>query len=729
VLTVAIVAILGGGLASGFGGGATPRAVSSPHSAAPTPAPPTAGAPMLERAVASVNTVAAHAGSGVACAVTSVTAASCGGASPPRPTSRDAGPRVTTGRGSSPEPASVPSTPDLAWYNVTANLTTASAGSVPLAGYGARMAFDPTLDEVVLYAGTSHAASAPYENLTWVYNGVSWTNLTSHLTTAPSDRWYPGFDFDPARGGVILVGGWGVDGLGLNDTWLFTGTWTNISVSVGMLRDALNGGGQDGDPLIDGGIGGSGSAWDPDLDGFLLSDGCNDASCSSLYALTWLLNSTGWWTISYGPGWGPANPVPDRNFTWLGYTVMAWDPVDHYMVEFGGYDYESLKPQNYTYTYSGGLYTGTPVLGAYWDNITTSDAGCTPTCGTPPGRFDASMTWDVQLGAIFLTGGHNVSEYNDTWEFLGGHWYAISPGAPAGFAPVQGAALAVNSTQIGVFLVGGVCDVGNCAGNEWVYEAPPQATLGGPAHPIDAGTAAPFTAAWVRNTGTGWYAGWNLSTGDGHFTGLRAPAGVNSSTAYSKAISYTYTTAGTFSGTVTWSDFFYVSGTSSSVSLTVNPALTATIVASTTTITAGEPVTFSTTPSGGSGTYAYAWSFGDGATSAAQGPPAHTYSKAGTYTVNLTVTDSLGTSVKSSVQITVKSAPSTGPSFSNTDTYVLVGVVVAVVAILAALLLLRRRKKPTAAQPWQSGAPPAGAGGPPPGAMSEAPSPPPPPPS
>jgi PKD repeat protein len=738
VVAVAIVAILGGGLASAGSGGGASRSIAPAHSASPVRDGVPVGAPMLNQAVASLNAVAA--GSGVSCMVVSGTAAGCGGASPPSHTLHDAGLSLHSdaatdsraGAAVSHSPASLvpPASPPantLHWYNVTASLTAASSGVVPLVGAGARLAFDPPLGEVVLYAGSSAAVSVPYESLTWVYNGVSWTNLTSHLTTAPSVRWYPGFDYDPARGGVILVGGWSASDLGLNDTWLFTGTWSNISASVGILRDALGGGGQNGDPLAEGGIGGSGSAWDPTLDGFLLSDGCNDPDCTEAYALTWLLNSTGWWTISFGPGWGTDNPVPNQNLTWLGYTVMAWDPADHYMVEFGGYDYESAQAQNYTYTYSSGIYEGTPVLGAYWDNLTLSDAGCNPTCGTPASRYDASLSWDAQLGAIFLTGGYNDSLgfLNDTWEFLGGHWYSISPGAPSSFFPIFGAALAVNSTDIGLFLVGGTCTLGTCEGNEWVYETPPQATLTETPHPIDVGQSATFTAAWVVGTGTGETAGWNLSTGDGHHTSLRAAIGVSSASAYSKAFAYTYASAGTFTTNVTWSDFFYIAATSANQDLTVDPALVAAITASATTINAGSSVTFSTSPTGGSGSYTYSWSFGDGTTSTAQGPPAHTYAKAGSYVVNLTVTDSNGATVKSSVMITVKSAPSTGPSLSPTDTYAIVGIVIAVVAILAALLLLRRRKKPAAAQPWQAGAPPAGSS-PPAGAMSEGPTPPPP---
>jgi PKD repeat protein len=715
------------------------------HPGQPTSDVTPVGASMLRQAVASINVATPR--DSVTCTVTSGTAAACGGSAPPKLGTYSVAARVTPGGSplsregtSAAHPSTAtslaPTLPaaDPMWYNVTGNISAASSGVVPTTGMGARMAFDPLLGEVVLYTGTSVPSAAPYESLTWVYNGVTWTNLTGSLSTAPSDRWYPGFDYDPAMGGIILVGGWGINDLGLNDTWLFTGTWKNISATTGMLLDASNGGGQNGLPLLEGGIGGSGAAWDPLLHGFLLTDGCDDSSCNDLYALSWLLNSTGWWTISYGPGWGPANPVPDQNMTWLGYTVMAWDPTDQYMVLFGGWDYESAFPQNFTYTYTTGVYTGAAVLGANWDNLTASDAGCNPTCGTPAGRDDGAMTWDAQLGGLFMTGGYNYTfgVYNDTWEFIGGLWNALVPGAPVGFAPVEGPALAVNSTDIGVFLLGGYC-ASNCSGNEYVFETPPQATLTASTHAVDLGTAVTFTAGWTVGTGTGYTAGWNLSYGNGHSVASRAVNGVNSSTAYTKAFPYTYSAAGTFTGSVTWSDFFYIAATSTGVSVTVNPALAAAITASATTVTAGGSITFTTSPTGGSGTYTYAWNFGDGTTSAVQNP-AHTFSKAGSYVVNLTVTDSIGGVVKAaSVTITVNAPPSSF-SLGTTGTYVIIAVVVVVLAIIAIVLLTRRKKPAPAAQPWQGGStpppgaappPPPGAGGVPPGAGGSPPPPPP----
>jgi PKD repeat protein len=70
------------------------------------------------------------------------------------------------------------------------------------------------------------------------------------------------------------------------------------------------------------------------------------------------------------------------------------------------------------------------------------------------------------------------------------------------------------------------------------------------------------------------------------------------------------------------------------------------------TVVVGYTVTFTATVTGGVSPYTYTWVFGDGSTGTGN-PVSHTYATAGTYTVILTVTDSIGESVTVTQSITV----------------------------------------------------------------------------
>ncbi len=123
--------------------------------------------------------------------------------------------------------------------------------------------------------------------------------------------------------------------------------------------------------------------------------------------------------------------------------------------------------------------------------------------------------------------------------------------------------------------------------------------------------------------------------------------------------SHTYAAAGTYSVTETVTDS--VSGASNSKTQSVTVASTGgTPTANFTDTTSGLTATFTdaSTDSGGTiGTYA--WTFGDGSTSASASP-SHTYAAAGTYSVSETVTDSVsGTSSSKTASVSVTSSSPT----------------------------------------------------------------------
>src|SRR5262249_6716871 len=77
------------------------------------------------------------------------------------------------------------------------------------------------------------------------------------------------------------------------------------------------------------------------------------------------------------------------------------------------------------------------------------------------------------------------------------------------------------------------------------------------------------------------------------------------------------------------------------------------------TINEGGSFQFNGSASGGSGSYTYAWNFGDGTTGSGASPT-HVYTQSGTYTAVLTATDSLGNSGQSSVTVVVNNVAPSG---------------------------------------------------------------------
>jgi PKD repeat protein len=117
---------------------------------------------------------------------------------------------------------------------------------------------------------------------------------------------------------------------------------------------------------------------------------------------------------------------------------------------------------------------------------------------------------------------------------------------------------------------------------------------------------------------------------------------------------YIYTAPGTYTATVTVTDSVgnQQIGT---VKVTVSQISITTPTATPSTADVGQPVSFSTSATGGTGTLTYAWTFGDGVGTATGATPTYAYTTAGTYTAKVTVTDSVGVSNSATVSVTVNS--------------------------------------------------------------------------
>ncbi|MBD0741464.1 hypothetical protein BG418_08170 [Streptomyces sp. CBMA152] len=127
---------------------------------------------------------------------------------------------------------------------------------------------------------------------------------------------------------------------------------------------------------------------------------------------------------------------------------------------------------------------------------------------------------------------------------------------------------------------------------------------------------------------------------------------------------HTYSTAGTYTATLTVTDSASPAHTATStvalnVSAVGNP-LAASASAAPTSGQVPLNVSFTGTATGGTPSYSYSWDFGDGSAANTAQNPTHTYSTAGTYTATLTVTDSSTPAKSATSTVTITASPIAG---------------------------------------------------------------------
>ena len=515
-----------------------------------------------------------------------------------------------------PAPAiSVPSVSAPTWINLTAS----AGGTAPASGYGASSATDAA-DHVTVLFGGCLADQCP-SNQTWEFTNGSWTNLTATAGTPPA-REFASADYDPNMGGVLLFGGEGVGGTLLNDTWLFrNGSWTNLTY-VGGAPSPRYGAAMAFDP-------------DPEENGSVLYSGCYAESFSVVCS-----NDT--WVWQGWSGWVPL--APSLTGPAVGFAAMAFDPVDDYLVLYGG---------------CAGIFC-LGISNATWEFADGQWSPAAPTL-TPEALADAAMVWDRSIDRLVLFGGINDSLdiLAATWEFAAGEWSLASPSA----SPTGRAAFAAAPDPSGTvpLIQGGETNSVN-ENDTWVFERPLVPSMTAAANASETSQPVEFTVGVSGGTGP-----YRLSVAFGDGSNLT----LNGSGPTFPLV-HTYLESGTYTATVAVTDSVgvTVSASSSAVHLADGPTVTANVAP-----TVGEvglPIGFSADVSaGGLAPFTYAWGFGDGLSGSGR-TPTHTYASAGTYTATVTATDSVGGSANASVAVDV--VPALGVSIRLAPATAAVGV-------------------------------------------------------
>jgi PKD repeat protein len=258
------------------------------------------------------------------------------------------------------------------------------------------------------------------------------------------------------------------------------------------------------------------------------------------------------------------------------------------------------------------------------------------------------MTFDPVTGNVILFGGFSYipdplppAPLNDTWLFSAGAWTNIT----SGLAPrARGAAgMVYDSNDSCVLLFGGTEQLGS-AGNQndtWGWcAAPPLVGLVitvSPAVPLP-NVAATFAAS-VRGGVMPFSYFWQFS--DGGTSALATPQ-------------HTYAAVGDYSVRLWLNDSASHSAhVSRSVRVYV-PLAFPSLLANPNPALLGQPVNFTSSESGGTPPYTYAWTFGDGGTGGNLPNITHVYTTNGPFKVELSVTDYLGAVVHAFLNITIE---------------------------------------------------------------------------
>lgn len=280
--------------------------------------------------------------------------------------------------------AALPPAATPQWHQLT-NLTTA-----PSARDRFGLAYDPALNETVLFGGYNPGSASVIFGDTWAFRNGAWTQLAPSSAPAPRSGFV--LTYDPSLHGILLFGGEDFS-VHYGDTWLFNGSgWHQLNSTLSPLARSQYAIAYDGAAHAVVLFGGS--------------DGSRDLSD------TWEFLTTGWHRVL-----GTPHPA-GRQFS-----EMAFDPSDHEVILTGGLN-ASVGAERGTWAFAGGVWTKLAV---------------TP---NPPSEVQSEATTVPGTGALYFGGQASGGSLmtNATWVFHLGTWthttYASAPGArkAGGFA-------------------------------------------------------------------------------------------------------------------------------------------------------------------------------------------------------------------------------------------------------------------------------------------------------
>lgn len=551
------------------------------------------------------------------------------------------------------------------WHNVFSTPPGVALGA-------ASMAWDPVDSAMLLFGG--NASALHLSNETWLLHGSTWQNRTGTsgctLCAYPAAREFALMTWDGQTRQIELFGGANsTTGLNYNDTWEFTS-------STGWTLPPLNSPAPVPAQIL-GAMPVNSSVAAP-----ILLPGLSGRCGTCLRASSWVLDASP--TLSpltalpAGPNPGVPVNVSGRSSAnhpgsgpWLQCTVAFGDLNLSVVIV-------SFLPPATSWTCSAAHAYGAP--GSYTATMSVRDFYGLSTGASTSVQVNGSLQLTLTLSPsipearssiqfqVLASGG--VAPYTAVWTFGDG---GMATGLSAAHLYSQRGAypLRVNVTDA----------MGTQASTSELLEVLPSLVGNAIASPLntDAGLVVNFSGSASGGSGTYLSTLWRF--GDG-------------ATENSLLATHVYGFRGSYSASFTVTDNLgFVSKTS--MVIRVGAVLSVQLTATPSLPTVGGTVSFRANASGGTPPLLYEWLLGDGATSALPAPQ-HAYASARPYTVLLWVNDSVGASIERSFALSVyqntsSSSPAT-PAWENPILWVATAAVVAAASL--GVLLLRRRTPP-----------------------------------
>ncbi len=134
----------------------------------------------------------------------------------------------------------------------------------------------------------------------------------------------------------------------------------------------------------------------------------------------------------------------------------------------------------------------------------------------------------------------------------------------------------------------------------------------------------------------------------------------------SQDVNFTFSSSGSYTVDLTVTDATGYS-VSTSISQTVNSDPTVSASSNVSSADIGYPIEFSSSPSGGTGSYVYNWTLNGKQISTSQ-DFSYSFASSGSYTLTVTITDSVGKTTSATVSVTINSNPSVTATASQNPT-------------------------------------------------------------